>query len=52
MKNDDPLRPIEEWTGHRSTSLIPTAAAILIVIAIVGFITIAYLIASNLSPKP
>lgn len=52
MKNDDPLRAVEEWTGHRSTSLIPTAAAILLTIGIVGFLIIASLIASNLIAKP
>lgn len=42
MKNDDPLRPIEEWTGHRAASLIPTAAAVLLLIAVGGFVLIAY----------
>ena len=52
MKNDDPLRPVEELTGHRSTSLIPTAAGILIAIVILGFLAVASIIASNLIAKP
>lgn len=53
MKHDDPdLRRIEEWTGHRAASLIPTAAAILIVVFVVGFVAVAAIIASNLLAKP
>lgn len=53
MKNDDPdIRRIEEWTGHRATSLIPTAAAVLLLIAVGGFVLIAAYIASNLLAKP